>query len=130
MEEITVTEEELDNIIGEPEIKSHNHQIADKIIHPTSLHYGKKGESYMLYLGGGEEQWYFIPKDDTEPIRVKWWALDSNVAEGDYGKARYIGFNASIKDKIGTLIYNNKKWCFLYDEVKYKLVNPESVEIL
>lgn len=105
----------------------HNHLITDKVIFPKSAYFGQKGESYYLKNG---DQWYFKPKGGEDFIRVKWYFLDSNVSDGSYGKARYIGLNASIYGKVGELTYTNRQWLFLYDNEKYTLNTPDSVEII
>jgi len=128
----TVTEKDLDAILDSHNVnRPHaNHLISDKVIDPKSAYFGQKGESYMLYLGGGAEQWYFKPKGNDDFIRVKWFVLESNVAEGEYGQAKYIGMNPSIQGKVGVLTYTNKKWVFNFEDEKYNLNSPESVEIL
>lgn len=104
-----------------------NHLIADKNIDPKSPNFGKKGESYYLKNGN---QWYIRYKGSDEFTRVQWWQLDSNVGEGEYGQAKYIGLNASIYGKVGVLSYTNRKWVFSYDGEKYNLNNPASVELI
>lgn len=129
----TVTEQDLDAILEEvAQPKAHaNHLIADRVIDPKSAYFGQKGESYMIYdASTGTEQWYFKPKGSDDFVRVKWYVLDSNVAEGDYGKAEYIGINASIRGKVGVLTYTSKKWVFNFEDEKYNLNSPESVRIL
>lgn len=137
---INELEQQIDAILNEtvPTNKPHaNHLIADKVIYPKSAHFGQKGSSYMLY-NGGEENWYFLPKGEKPErdnfIRVKWYFLDSNVSEGSYGKAKYVGINPTIRDVVGTLSYTNKKWNFVVDtdegEEKYTLVNPDSVRLI
>src|SRR6185369_3439718 len=147
----TVTENELDNIIGKEHHKSvyhANHLINDKIVDKSSFLFGKKGESYYLKNGN---QWYFKPKmkvkeyaknsegvevetgkmvDNKEFFRVKWYQLDSSVGEGDYGRAKYVGINGSIYGKVGKLLYRSKKWIFEFDGEVYKLNSPESVPLL
>lgn len=126
---ITITEAELDALIGIEARATANHLIADKIVEKTSPLYGTKGESYMIFHRGNE-QWYFRAKGDKAFQKVDWYMLDSSVGEGDYGKVRYNGINASIKGKVGTLTYTSKKWYFHYDGEKYKLINPSSVEFV
>lgn len=146
----TVTEAEIDALLGEDKVhtKYHaNHLITDKVVDPKSPNFGKKGNSYYLKNG---DQWYFQPKmkvpeyaivdgeevetgkmiDNEEFFRVQWWQLESNVGEGNYGKATYKGLNASIKGKVGELNYTNKKWVFIFEDEKYNLVSPESVDIV
>lgn len=157
-------EKQFDAIIGTEHTNNvyhANHLIKDKIVDKKSHLFGKKGESFYLKNGN---QYYFKPKmkvaefvevkdengnvtevetgnlvENKEFFRVKWYQLDSIVGEGDYGKARYIGINASIFGKIGKLTFTNKKWIFHLDYVgtngeiltdKYPLNNPESVELL
>ena len=123
-----VTEAEIDALLGEtPKTVYHaNHLIADKIIDPKSPNFGKKGESYYLKNG---DQWYFKPKGGEDFIRVKWYQLDSNVGEGNYGQAKYIGINAAIYGKTGELSYTNRKWVLTIDGEKYMLNSPASVEV-
>lgn len=127
----TINETELDELLGETHTSVYhaNHLISDKIIDPKSPNFKKKGESYFITCKG-IEQWYFKPKGEEDFIRVKWYQLESNVGEGDYGKAKYVGLNASIYGKVGQLTYTSKKWIFHFDGEKYPLVSPESVEIL
>lgn len=113
----------------ETPVATRNNMIQDKIIFPKSLHFGKKGESYFI-TSKGVEQYYFIPKGETEPIRVKWYFLDSWVSDGAYGSAKYIGLNPTIYGKIGTLAYVGKQWIFTCEGEKYPLNSPESVEML
>lgn len=126
-----VTEAELDKIIAECEpVKGNNGRssmIADKNIDPTSHNYGRKGESFYLKNG---DQWYIKYRGDDDFTRIKWWALESNVCEADYGKAIYKGINASIRGREGRLAYISKKWIFILGEDKYILNNPESVSLV
>jgi hypothetical protein len=125
----TVTEAEIDALLGETHktVYHANHLIADKNIDPKSPNFGKKGESYYLKNGN---QWYIRYKGNEDFTRVQWWQLDSNVAEGSYGQARYVGLNSSIYGKIGELSYTNRKWVFNFDGEKYNLNSPASVEVL
>jgi hypothetical protein len=126
----TVTEAELDELLGETKVhaKYHaNHLIADKIIDPKSPNFGKKGESHYLKNG---DQYYFKPKGGSDFIRVKWWQLESCVSDESYGEARYKGLNPAIQGKVGELVYTAKTWMFYYNGEKYKLNNPDSVVLL
>lgn len=124
----TVTEAEIDELLGEtPKSIYHaNHLLADKNIDPKSPNFNKKGESYMI-MSQNVEQWYIRYKGETDFTRVQWWQLDSNVSEGSYGQAKYIGINGSILGKVGELSYTNRKWIFAFGDEKYVLKNPTSV---
>lgn len=126
-----ITESELDAILGK-DSHSHiyhaNHLIADKVIFPKSAYFGKKGESYMT-MTNGVEQWNIKIKGTEDFIRVKWYVLESNVSDGSYGSAKYIGLNPSIYGKVGELSYKAKKWVFTFDGEDYNLNSPDSVEL-
>ena len=126
-----VTEAEIDALLGEPHksIYHANHLLADKNIDPKSPNFNKKGESYMV-MSQNVEQWYIRYKGETDFTRVQWWQLDSNVSEGSYGQAKYVGINSSIFGKVGELNYTNRKWIFAFGDEKYVLTNPKSVELL
>lgn len=125
----TVTEAEIDAFLGETHknVYHANHLINDKNVDPKSPNFGKKGESYFLKNGN---QWYIKYKGETDFVRVQWWQLDSNVAEDNYGKFKYIGINPSIYGKVGELSYSGKKWVFTFEDEKYNLVNPSSVQMV
>lgn len=128
LENNIVTEAEIDALFDTPTFVYHaNHLLADKNIDPKSRNFGKKGESYYLKNG---DQWYIKYKGESEFTRVQWWQLDSNVSESNYGKAKYIGMNASILGKVGELSYTNRKWVFSFDGEKYNLNSPASVELV
>lgn len=126
----TITEAELDAFLGETHrpIYHANHLISDKNIDPKSPNFGKKGESYFIKGGGG--QWYIKYAGALDFTRVQWWQLESNVSDGEYGKATYKGINASILGKVGELSYVGKQWIFAVGDEKYKLNNPASVELM